>query len=78
MGGNRDSFRARLGSIPCTVVAMSRFLGLAVVVWAFGWSGGRQLIQESYVDAKAKAAEQKAQRAARKEAKRAEESGAER
>jgi uncharacterized membrane protein YbhN (UPF0104 family) len=61
-----------------TVSAWNVVFGLAVVVWAFGWSGGRQLIQESYVDAKAKAAEQKAQRAARKEAKRAEESGAER
>ena len=61
-----------------TVSAWNVVFGLAVVVWAFGWSGGRQLIQESYVDAKAKAAEHKAQRAARKEAKRAEESGAER
>jgi uncharacterized membrane protein YbhN (UPF0104 family) len=54
------------------VSAWNIVFGIAVVAWAFGWSGGRQLIQESYVDAKATAAEQKAQRAARKEAKKAE------
>jgi uncharacterized membrane protein YbhN (UPF0104 family) len=56
------------------VSAWNIVFGIAVVAWAFGWSGGRQLIQESYVDAKATAAEQKAQRAARKEAKKAEKS----
>ena len=56
------------------VSAWNIVFAIAVVAWAFGWSGGRQLIQESYVDAKATAAEQKEQRAARKEAKRAEKS----
>jgi uncharacterized membrane protein YbhN (UPF0104 family) len=48
-------------------------IGFAVVVlvWAFGWTGGRLLVKESYEDAKVKAAEQKEQRAARKAAKRA-------
>ena len=41
-----------------------------VVVWAFGWSGGRLLLQQSYTDAKVKAAEQKDQRAEKKRAKR--------
>jgi uncharacterized membrane protein YbhN (UPF0104 family) len=59
------------------VSAWNIVFAVAVVAWAFGWSGGRQLIEESYVDAKAKAAEQKAQRAARKEAKRAEKSAGE-
>jgi hypothetical protein len=35
-----------------------------VVVWGFGWSGGKVLVQQSYEDAKARAAEQKAERAA--------------
>jgi uncharacterized membrane protein YbhN (UPF0104 family) len=45
-------------------------LAIILVVWAFGWTGGRQLVSSSYDDAKDKAAEQKAARAARKEAKR--------
>ena len=44
---------------------------IVLVVWAFGWTGGRQLVTTSYVDAKEKAAEQKEAHAARKEAKRA-------
>jgi uncharacterized membrane protein YbhN (UPF0104 family) len=48
-------------------------IGFAVVVlvWAFGWTGGKLLVQRSYVDAKEKAVEQKEQRAAKKAAKRA-------
>ena len=42
----------------------------ALVVWVFGWSGGKTLIEESYADAKEKVAEQKAQRAAKKATKR--------
>jgi uncharacterized membrane protein YbhN (UPF0104 family) len=45
-------------------------LGLVLVVWAFGWSGGKSLVGDSYVEAKQKAAEQQAARKARKEAKR--------
>jgi uncharacterized membrane protein YbhN (UPF0104 family) len=45
-------------------------LGIALVVWAFGWSGGKQLVGQSYDEAKQKAAEQQAARKARKEAKR--------
>jgi hypothetical protein len=41
-----------------------------LVVLVFGWTGGKLLVSESYVDAKEKVAEQKAQRAAKKEAKR--------
>jgi uncharacterized membrane protein YbhN (UPF0104 family) len=43
-----------------------------VVVWAFGWTGGKQLVGGSYAEAKAKAAEQQAARKAKKEARRAE------
>jgi hypothetical protein len=38
----------------------------------FGWSGGKQLVGQSYGDAKVKLAEQKAQRAEKKQEKRAE------
>jgi uncharacterized membrane protein YbhN (UPF0104 family) len=42
-----------------------------LVVWVFGWSGGKMLIGRSYADAKEKVAEQKAERAAKKEEKHA-------
>jgi uncharacterized membrane protein YbhN (UPF0104 family) len=48
------------------VTAWNVVFALAVVVWAFGWSGGKQLVGSSYDDAKVKVAEQKAQRAAKK------------
>ena len=41
-----------------------------VVVWAFGWSGGKTLVADSYGDAKVKVTEQKAARAEKKAAKR--------
>ena len=44
------------------------------VVWAFGWTGGKLLVRQSYDDAKVKVAEQKEQRAAKKAAAKAEES----
>jgi uncharacterized membrane protein YbhN (UPF0104 family) len=37
---------------------------VALVIWAFGWSGGRVLVEQSYADARVKVGEQKAQRAA--------------
>jgi uncharacterized membrane protein YbhN (UPF0104 family) len=40
--------------------------GIVMVVWAFGWSGGRKLVGDSYEEAKLKAAEQKAAREERK------------
>jgi uncharacterized membrane protein YbhN (UPF0104 family) len=43
---------------------------IAMLVWAFGWSGGKTLVGESYVQAKEKAAEQKAAHDARQRAKR--------
>ena len=42
---------------------------IIVVVWAFGWSGGKTLVGDSYAEAKKKAAEQKAAHTARKQAK---------
>jgi uncharacterized membrane protein YbhN (UPF0104 family) len=45
---------------------------IVLLVVAFGWSGGKQLVTESYAGAKEKAAEQSAARKARKEEKEAE------
>jgi uncharacterized membrane protein YbhN (UPF0104 family) len=45
--------------------------GLVLVVWAFGWTGGKLLVQQSYEDAKGKVSEQKDQRAEQRAAKRA-------
>jgi uncharacterized membrane protein YbhN (UPF0104 family) len=42
--------------------------GVVLVVWAFGWSGGKLLVTDSYAEAKQKLAEQKAERAAKKAA----------
>ena len=50
--------------------AWNIIFGIILLVWAFGWSGGKQLVGDSYKGAKEKAAEQKAARAERKEAKR--------
>jgi uncharacterized membrane protein YbhN (UPF0104 family) len=57
------------------VTAWNIAFAIAVVVWAFGWSGGKALVRQSYTDAKVKAAEQKAQRAARKAEREADEDG---
>jgi uncharacterized membrane protein YbhN (UPF0104 family) len=40
--------------------------GIIMVVWAFGWSGGKKLVGDSYEEAKQKAADQKAARDERK------------
>jgi uncharacterized membrane protein YbhN (UPF0104 family) len=45
-------------------------LGILLMTWAFGWTGGRALVEESYAGAKEKAAEQSAERKAKKQAKR--------
>jgi uncharacterized membrane protein YbhN (UPF0104 family) len=45
-------------------------LALVLVVWAFGWARGRKLVEQSYADAQARAAEQRAQRDRRRTARR--------
>jgi uncharacterized membrane protein YbhN (UPF0104 family) len=52
------------------ITAFNIAFAAVVVVWAFGWTGGKLLVRQSYDDAKVKAVEQKEQRAARKAAKR--------
>jgi uncharacterized membrane protein YbhN (UPF0104 family) len=49
--------------------AWNIIFAIVLLVWAFGWSGGKELVSSSYTDAKEKAAEQKAAHAERKEAK---------
>jgi uncharacterized membrane protein YbhN (UPF0104 family) len=49
--------------------AWNIILGIALMVWAFGWTGGKALVGDSYAEAKEKAAEQKAAREAKKRAK---------
>ena len=45
-------------------------VALVLVVWTFGWTGGKLLVSQSYSDAKVKVSEQKEQRAEKKQAKR--------
>jgi uncharacterized membrane protein YbhN (UPF0104 family) len=52
--------------------AWNILFGIALVVWAFGWSGGKHLVRQSYDDAMVKTAEQKAAHQARKARKKAE------
>ena len=53
------------------VTAFNIVFAVVLVVWAFGWTGGKTLVAGSYDEAKTKVAEQKAARAAKKEAERA-------
>jgi uncharacterized membrane protein YbhN (UPF0104 family) len=57
------------------VTAWNVLLAVVLVVWAFGWSGGKILVESSYADAKTKVAEQKAARAAKKAAEEEAENG---
>src|SRR5262249_15740344 len=50
--------------------AWNIIFGIVLMTWAFGWTGGKQLVGGSDAGAKEKAAEQKAAHDARKEAKR--------
>jgi uncharacterized membrane protein YbhN (UPF0104 family) len=52
------------------VTAWKIVFALALVVWAFGWSQGKALIEQSYAEAKDKAAEEKAEREQRRAARR--------
>lgn len=51
--------------------AWNVLFAVVLVLCVFGWAGGRKLVGQSYFDAKVKVAEQKEQRAAKKEAKQA-------
>jgi uncharacterized membrane protein YbhN (UPF0104 family) len=52
------------------VTAWNIAFAVVLVVWAFGWTGGKELVGQSYTDAKVRVAERKAQRATARAAKR--------
>lgn len=52
------------------VTVWSIALAIVLLVWAFGWSEGKTLVQQSYAEAKLKTAEQSQERKARRQAKR--------
>jgi uncharacterized membrane protein YbhN (UPF0104 family) len=53
------------------VTAWNVAFAIVVVTWVFGWTGGKQLVGQSYTGAKEKAAEQSAAHKARKAEKKA-------
>ena len=54
------------------ITAWNIVFAVVLVIWAFGWTGGKLLVEQSYSDAKVKVDEQKAQRARTKATKHAE------
>ena len=52
------------------ITAFNVCFAVVLVVWAFGWTGGKLLVGDSYAGAKEKVAEQKEQRAEKKAARR--------
>ena len=73
LNGVTDATTATAYSVAQQLVttAWNILFAILLVVWVFGWTGGKELVSSSYADAKDKAADQKAARAERKEAKRA-------
>ncbi len=53
------------------VTAWNVVLAIILVVWVFGWTGGKLLVTESYTGAKEKAAEQSAEHKGRRQEKKA-------
>ncbi len=51
------------------ITAWNIVFAVVLVIWAFGWTGGKLLVEQSYGDAKVKVAEQKAARAAKRSVK---------
>jgi uncharacterized membrane protein YbhN (UPF0104 family) len=52
------------------VTAWNVVFAVVLVAWAFGWAGGKVLVEQSYADAKVRVAEQEAQREQRRAAAR--------
>ena len=71
--GVTDSTTATAYSVAQQLVTTAWNIVFAVILvaWAFGWTGGRKLVGDSYTDAKVKAADQKAQHKAKRDAKKA-------
>ena len=66
LGDVTDSQTATAYSIAQQLVstAWSILFAVVLMIWVFGWGGGKNLVQGSYMEAKAKAEEQKAKKAA--------------
>jgi uncharacterized membrane protein YbhN (UPF0104 family) len=74
LNGVTDATTATAYSVAQQLVttAWNIIFAIVLMIWAFGWSGGKLLVEQSYTGAKEKAAEQQAARKARKAAKKAE------
>jgi uncharacterized membrane protein YbhN (UPF0104 family) len=72
LSGTTDAATATAYSLgqQLAITAWNIVFALVVVTWAFGWSGGRALVEQSYADAKVRVAEQKAERDRRKAGRR--------
>jgi uncharacterized membrane protein YbhN (UPF0104 family) len=72
LAGEADAATATAYSLgqQLAITAWNIVFALVIVTWAFGWSGGKALVEQSYEDAKVKVAEQKAERERRRAAKR--------
>ena len=51
------------------VTAWNVAFAVCIVIWAFGWAGGKVLVEQSYADAKVRVQEQKEQRAIKRAAR---------
>ena len=73
LNGVTDATTATAYSVAQQLVttAWNILVAIVLVTWAFGWTGGKKLVGDSYTDAKVKAADQKAQHKAKREAKKA-------
>jgi uncharacterized membrane protein YbhN (UPF0104 family) len=72
LNGEADAATATAYSLgqQLAITAWNIAFAVVLVAWAFGWAGGRLLVEESYEDAKVRVAEQKAERDRRRAATR--------
>ncbi len=75
LAGSTDAATATAYSISQQLVtsAWNVILAVVMVSWVFGWSGGKELVESSYVDAKAKSKEMRDKRRRRRAPEEAEE-----
>ena len=75
--GVTDSTTATAYSVAQQLVstAWSILFALILMVWAWGWGGGKQLVTDSYNEAKRRQQEESEKRRAKKEARAAEKAG---
>jgi uncharacterized membrane protein YbhN (UPF0104 family) len=71
LGNVTDSATAAAYSLgqQLAITAWNILFALVLVTWAFGWAGGKLLVEQTYADAKVKVEEQKEQRAANRAAR---------